>query len=105
MSHLQERDFDDEPATAVMPDHIVAELTARSRDDAAEPLSGEPTKVAKISVAEIFAAAGVALVDAPTASAGARGLRLTWRRAAVFVLAAALVAVLAVLAGQSFGAR
>lgn len=104
MSQLEQRDFDDEPATAVMHDDLVAELTARSRDDEPGPLSDEPTKVAKISVAEIFAAAGLA-IDAPAASAPARGLRLTWRRAAVFVLAAALVAMLSVLVGRSFGTR
>lgn len=100
MSHPERRDFDDGPATAVMHDDLVAELTARSRDDDAALLSDAPTKVAKISVAEIFAAAGVAAVDAP-ASAPAPRSRLTWRRAAVFVLAATLVAMLAVRIGQS----
>jgi anti-sigma-K factor RskA len=102
MSDRPQRDFDDELATAVMHDDLVAELTARSRDDDEAPLSDEPTKVAKISVAELFAAAG-APVDAPAAAAG---LRVTWRRAAVFVVvAAALVATLAVVVGQSFGTR
>jgi hypothetical protein len=103
MSHHPARDFDDGPATAVMKDDLVAELVARSREDDVALLSNEPTKVAKLSAAEIFAAAGVAPVDRPAVFARALILQLTWRRAAVFVLAAALVAVLAVLVGHSFG--
>jgi hypothetical protein len=106
MSPPQERDFDDDPATTVMPDDVVAELSARSRDDAAEPLSDEPTKVASISVAELFAAAAsVDLVDARPASARTLGGRFPWRRAAIFVLAAALVAMLAILIGPSLSVR
>jgi hypothetical protein len=108
MGHLQrrdQRDFDDETATAVMKDDLAAKLIARSRDDDTAPRFDETTKVAKIPVAEIFAAAGLAPVDLPAASARAPGLHLTWRRAAVFVLAAALVAVIAVVVGRSFGTR
>jgi hypothetical protein len=108
MGHLQrreQRDFDHETATAVMKDDLVAKLVARSRDDDAAPLSDETTKVARIPVAELFAAAGVAPVDRPAGSVRVLGLRFTWRRAALFVLAAGLVAVIAVVVGHCFGTR
>jgi hypothetical protein len=94
MSQLPARDFEDERATAVMKEDLVAELVARSCEDDAVLLSNAPTKVAKISAAEIYAAAGVA----PAVSARAPGLHRTWSPPAVFVLAAALVALFAVLA-------
>jgi hypothetical protein len=105
MSHPEQREFDDEPATAVMHDDLVAELTARSRDDDPAPFSDEPTKVAKIPVAELFAAAGVTAVDAPSVSAPATEQRLTWRRAALFALTGVIAAMLAVLIGRSLGTR
>ncbi len=109
VSKRDERDFGDEPPTTVMRKEQLTELTARTRCDfpklseAADAFSDDPTAIAKLSAAEILAAAGETIAAIPPVELEAAPEPAVtpwqrWQQSAVVWIATALVALLAVLA-------
>jgi hypothetical protein len=93
-----EGDFGEDPPTTMMPQEQLKQLAARTRGEfpklsEAEAFSDDPTAIAKLSAAEILAAAGEAVPAAPRHVSWR-----PWQDSTVLLIACVLVTLLAVLA-------